>query len=156
MATRIVGLAVTGLLFSTFVFGQAGKFNTGNGTGIPIYPNSLASEHEDDRGTVSLVAGAQAHRVAASKYVSHDKPQKVLQFYRDRLRTFGPVVECSGGENTAVDVQLTDASDATSCSKEDFAAGGTELKVIANGEQRIVVVLPHGDGAEIALVRVKQ
>jgi hypothetical protein len=145
-----------GLLFSTLVSGQASKFSTGNGTAIPIYPKSVVSEHEDNRGTVSLVAGAQAHRVAASKYRSNDRPEKVLQFYRDRLKSFGPVVECSGGKNTTVDVQLTDVSDAVSCSPEDFAAGGTELKVMANGEQRIVVVAPQGQGAEIVLVSVKQ
>jgi hypothetical protein len=83
----------------------------------------------------------------------------VLQFYRDRLKkSGGPVVECTGGTNHDVDVELDAAAfaDPSACSPDHFAASGTELKVSSNGEQRIVVVLPHGSGSEIALVSVKQ
>ena len=73
-----------------------------------MYPRAVASEHTDGRGTVSLVDGAQVHRLAASAYLSTDKPAKVLQFYRDRLKNEGQLVECPGGKNTTVDVELND------------------------------------------------
>jgi len=150
------------LLAAICSFGQpqdsARKFDSGNSTGLPVYPKAIASEHTDDRGTVSLVDGAQAHRIAANAYISADKPEKVLQFYRERLKSYGQVVECSGGENRTVDVLLNDAEFAnpTPCHGSEFAANGTELKVIGNSEQRIVVVLPHENGSEIALVKVRR
>ena len=138
--------------------GSAGRFDAGNSTGIPIYPKAEASEHNDGRGTVSMSDQSEVHRLAASAYLSTDKPDKVLQFYRDRLKASGQVVECSGGKNTEVDVQLDEAAFAnpSGCNADEFAASGTELKVNSNGEQRIVVVLPHGSGSEIALVSVKK
>jgi hypothetical protein len=157
MRVRTIGM-ICGL-FSAFAFAQSQttKFDSGNTTGIAIYPKAVVSEHMDGRGTVSLVDGAQVHRLAASAYISADKPEKVLQFYRDRLKNDGQVVECSGGKNDTVDVQLNDEvfADPSKCRRENFAAGGTQLKVINTGEQKIVVVLPHGNGSEIALVKVK-
>ena len=132
------------------------RFNGGNGTGLPIYPKAKPREG-GERGTVSLTAGATARRLAATKYLSQDSPQKVLQFYRTRLKDFGSPIECAGGKNTEVAVQLTDASlaAASECNGDNFAAGGTELKVVSNGEQRIVVLTPLAHGTEIALVSVK-
>ena len=157
---RNASICASLLLAAIWSFGQpqdsARKFEDGNSTGIPVYPKAIASEHTDDRGTVSLVDRAQAHSLAANAYISADKPEKVLQFYRERLKNYGQVVECSGGENHTVDVELNDVAFAspTLCRATEFAADGTELKVISSGEQRIVVVLPHGSGSEIALVRV--
>ncbi len=140
------------------VIGAGGRFNSGNSTGLPVYPKAVASEHTDDRGTVSMTDSTQVHKLAAGAYLSTDKPEQVLQFYRGRLSNMGQVVECNGGTNTTVDVQLDDVAFAnpSACNADDFAASGTELKINNNGEQKIVVVLPHGRGSEIALVSVKQ
>ena len=148
----LAGFLLCGLAFA---YGQA-QFEAGNHTGLPVYPRSKVREG-GDRGTVSLVAGAAAHRLAATKYVSQDAPEKVLQFYRTRLKALGQPIECVGGKNSQVDVQLTDASldKASECNADDFAIGGTELKVVADGEQRIVVLTPVAHGTEIALVSVR-
>ncbi|HEX4663144.1 MAG TPA: M56 family metallopeptidase [Terriglobales bacterium] len=121
---------------------------------IPRYPKSIATEHHDGRGTASVIDGAQVTRLAANNYASSDKPDKVLRFYRDRLKSYGEVVECTGGTNSKVDVQLNDTAFAepSACRTSEFAQGGTELKVGRTGEQRIVVVLPQAHGSEIALV----
>lgn len=146
-------------LVSVFTLAQTpvNRFDAGNSSGLPVYPQAVSSEHSDGRGTVSLVDSTQAHRLAAGAYISQDKPEKVLQFYRDRLKGHGQLVECSGGTNNDVDVQLNDAAfaDPSACHAENFATGGTQLKVMAGGEQKIVVVLPHGNGSEVALVSVK-
>ena len=145
-------------LASGQAIGSAGRFNSGNSTGLPLYPKAVASEHTDDRGTVSMTDSSQVRKLAAGAYLSTDKPELVLQFYRERLKNMGQVVECTGGANNIVDVQLNDAAfeNPSACNTEDFAASGTELKVVNNGEQKIVVVLPHGSGSEIALVSVKK
>lgn len=154
---RLQTTCVIGFLACGLSLGQAqSQFDSGNHTGLPVYPNAKVREG-GKRGTVSLTAGGTAHRLAATKYVSQDSPQKVLQFYRTQLKSLGEPIECVGGKNTEVDVQLTDASlgDSSACSVENFAAGGTELKVVNNGEQRIVVLTPLSHGTEIALVSVR-
>lgn len=145
------------LLLGAFPLAQGqSRFNSGNATGLPVYPHAKVREG-GGRGTVSLAAKGTARRLAAAKYVSEDSPEKVLQFYRARLKALGSPVECSGGKNTQVDVQLTDASldKASECNADDFAAGGTELKIVTDGEQRIVVLTPVAHGTEIALVSVR-
>jgi beta-lactamase regulating signal transducer with metallopeptidase domain len=129
--------------------------NPESAIGIPVYPNAVAGEHEDGRGTVSLVDGAQVRRLAAGAYFSSDEPTKVMAFYRDRLKSLGPVIECAGGKNNRVDVQVNDASfaDPSKCRSGEFAQGGTEFKVNGSEDQRVVVVVPHNRGSEIALVR---
>jgi len=154
-AAICVGLAlISGLLFAQTL---ANRFEAGNSTGLPIYPKAVSSEHADGRGTVSLTDGTNAHRVAANAYLSPDKPDKVLQFYRDRLKGKGQVIECSGGKNNDVDVQLNDVAlaDPSACHAENFTTNGTLLKLISGDGQKIVVVLPHSNGSEIALVSVK-
>ena len=157
---RIVSIQFLGVLVLACLGSAqaADRFDGGNSTGLPTYPRAVASDHNDGRGTVSLIDGTQAHRVAATSYFSSDRPEKVLQFYRDRLKSFGEVTECSGGKNTTVDVELDDAAfaDPSACDADRFANSGTELKVANNGEQKIVVVLPHGRGSEIALVSVRK
>src|SRR6185312_12575677 len=80
-----------------------------SGIGIPVYPNAVEGEHSDGRGTVSLADGAHVHRLTASAYFSPDAPRAVLGFYRDRLKKYGEVLECGGGSNGKVDVQLDQA-----------------------------------------------
>lgn len=161
MKSRFFRILLALSLLNGFAFSQviasADRFNTGNSTGLPLYPGAVASEHTDDRGTVSMTDSSQVRKLAAGAYLSNDKPEQVLQFYRERLKSMGQVVECTGGANTIVDVQLNDAAfeNPSACNTEDFAASGTELKVVNNGEQKIVVVLPHRSGSEIALVNVK-
>ena len=126
------------------------------GIGIPIYPNAVAGDHPDGRGTVSLTDSVHVHRLAAAAYFSQDEPAKVLAFYRDRLKSDGELIECPGGSNSRVDVQVDQEAIANpaACKGENFAQNGTELKVSKAGDQRIVVVQPHGSGSEIALVRL--
>jgi hypothetical protein len=129
--------------------------NDNPGIGIPVYPKAVAGDHTDGRGTVSVVNGARMRRLAAAAYFSQDEPAKVLAYYRDRLKSYGQVVECAGGSNSRVDVLVDQAAlaDTAACRQEDFAENGTELKVSSSGEERVVVVQPHRSGSEIALVR---
>lgn len=86
------------LLLGAFPLAQGqSRFNSGNATGLPVYPHAKVREG-GGRGTVSLAAKGTARRLAAAKYVSEDSPEKVLQFYRARLKALGSPVECSGGK----------------------------------------------------------
>jgi beta-lactamase regulating signal transducer with metallopeptidase domain len=135
--------------------GEVHTFDDASALGIPLYPGSTSFEHSDGRGTVSLIGGAQVQHLQASAYISNDAPSRVLEFYRERLKSYGQIIECTGGTNPNVDVELdkVSLSDLSTCRANSFAAGGTELKVGTAGDGRIVVALPRAAGSEIALVR---
>ncbi|MBV9074243.1 MAG: M56 family metallopeptidase [Acidobacteria bacterium] len=123
--------------------------------GIPVYPGAIARDHEDGRGTVNVADGAHVRSLTATTYFSSDEPAKVLAFYRTQLKPLGNAIECTGGKDTREDVRVTDASfaDPSACRGEEFAQGGTELKINSGADRRVVVILPYQRGSEIALVR---
>ena len=118
-----------------------------------VYPGATPVEHPAGRYTLRLTA--RAGYANASAFSTPDSPEKVLTFYRDHLRSFGRVIECSDGTNRTTDVEINEnvIAEPLSCFPETFASGGTLLKVFTGGDQRIVVVLPKSDGAEFALVQ---
>ena len=67
MRIDVIGV-IFGFCISALAFAQSptAKFDTGNTTGSAVYPKAVVSEHTDGRGTVSLVDGAQGHRLAAN------------------------------------------------------------------------------------------
>ncbi|HET9743991.1 MAG TPA: M56 family metallopeptidase [Terriglobales bacterium] len=130
------------------------SWNETAGLHLPVYPQAVAIEHRDGRGTVSLIGGAHVRSLRAEAYLSRDKMDKVLPFYRERMKQYGKVIECAGGANDRVDVRLDPDSIAHPgvCRADEFATDGTELKVV-DGDARLVTVVRSDDqGSEIALV----
>jgi hypothetical protein len=128
---------------------------------LPIYPEArVAPEHGgrgQSRGTVS-VENASVSQLEAARYVSNDPPEKVLNYYRNRMRNYGEVVQCNGGRNARVDIKLDDQalSNPSSCDANNFGENATELKVGDEVNQHIVAVRPRGKGAEFSLVHVRR
>jgi hypothetical protein len=123
---------------------------------LPVYPNAkVMDDHPDGRSTLALKS-LHGYSSGAS-YSSSDSPKQVLDFYRGRLKELGQVVECHNGTNKKVDLQVDEKVTAHpgNCYPESFAAGGTLLKAVKGATQAIVVVLPQGEGSEIALFTVR-
>lgn len=129
--------------------------------GLPIYPAArMAPERsafDRGRGTVS-VENASVSQLEAARYVSNDPPEKVLDYYRSRMRSYGEVIQCNGGRNTKVDVKLDDQalSNPASCDAHNFGENATELKVGDETDQNIVAVRQRGRGTEFSLVHVRR
>jgi hypothetical protein len=139
--------------------GDAGK------VGLPPYPGARLKTGEDKDGdsntaNLSLFTAAFGIKLVIAKYDSDDAPAKVIDFYRDKLKRYGKVLEChTQKEGDDVDVNDDDKDSGRNkplkCG-ENNTGPVTELKVGTEDDQRVVAVLPGdaGKGSRFALVYV--
>lgn len=129
--------------------------------GVPLYPGAKlkSGDENNNQANLSLLTETFGMKLIVANYVSGDAPAKVLDFYRDKLKKYGRVLECHSQKHGG-DVDVHDDDKDSSKSKElkcDENSGPvTELKVGTEENQRIVAVEP-GDGnkgSNIALVYV--
>jgi hypothetical protein len=131
--------------------------------GLPLYPGArLKSEDENknkDQANLSVLTEAFGIKLVVAQYVSDDAPAKVVDFYRDKLKKYGKVLECHSPKHGG-DVELQDHGKDSRDSKElkcDENSGPvTELKVGTEDNQHLVTVEPReaGKGSTFALVYV--
>ena len=98
-----------------------------------------------------------------SNYESDDAPAKIIDFYRDKLKKYGKVLECHSqkhGGNVEVHDNDDDKDSKDKKSKDlkcDESSGPvTELKVGTEDNQHLVAIEPReaGKGSTFALVYV--
>jgi hypothetical protein len=143
-------------------FGQM-KVNTNvdvQDTGLPVYPGATPAprdEHDSNSANVNISSGAFALKVVAVKFESNDTPDKVLAFYRDKVKAYGgKFLECRG---LSIDVHADykdDNEKELTCGNDSHRGDSTELKAGTPDRQHIVSVKPHGNGSEFALVYVNK
>lgn len=136
-------------------------------TGLPLYPGARQvtrdNDHDSNAANVNIAVGDFALKVVAIKFESDDAPDKVLTFYRDKVKAYGAngkYLECHG-----LDVEVNgggfsshdddDAKELT-CGKNEHHGDSTELKAGTPDRQHIVSVKPKGNGSEFALVYVNK
>ena len=148
---------------------SAGDLHVGNDAdarkaGLPLYPGARL-RHDDENSSaanLSLFTDAFGVKLVLAKYDSDDAPGKVIDFYRDKLKKYGKVIECHtrehGGDATA---EFSDRDDSDKRSKElkcegDNTGPVTELKVGREDNQHVVAVEPQEghSGSTFALVYV--
>jgi hypothetical protein len=123
--------------------------NTGE-TGLPVYPGAQLSRDEGDgdfdRANVAIGTPWFGLRVIAAEYETGEPPERILDFYRGRLKTFGDVTECRG------DVNFRNGR--PDCRPK---SGSDHVQFLIGTEQRhrIVSVKPRGAGTEFALVSIQ-
>lgn len=129
--------------------------------GVPLYPGARLKVNDDNNGqaNLSLLTEEFGMKIIVANYVSNDAPEKVLNFYRDKLKKYGKVLECHS-EKRGADVWADDDKKDSGKSKElkcDENSGPvTELKVGTEDNQRIVAVEPgdSSNGSKFALIYV--
>jgi hypothetical protein len=130
--------------------------------GLPLYPGARPKsddEEHNDRANMSLLTEAFGMKLIVASYVSDDAPEKVLHFYRDKLKKYGKVLECHS-KNHEGDISVHDDDKDSGKSRElkcDENSGPvTDLKVGTEDNQRIVAVEPgeSSKGSKFALVYV--
>src|SRR5579863_8777730 len=64
--------------------------------GLPLYPGARIRHDEKDSSTLNLGLLTEAFgiKLVVAKYESDDSPAKVVDYYRERLKKFGKVIEC--------------------------------------------------------------
>lgn len=117
-------------------------------TGLPVYPGARPAQDDDDsdRANVSIGTPWFGLHVIAAEYESGDAPERIVDFYRERMQTYGAVTECRGDVNFK-------GSRAVCREKRS----SREIQLIAGTEERhrIVAVKPRGSGSEFALVSIQ-
>ena len=67
-------------------------------TGLPVYPGAQPlREHGDhESANVNVASRWFGVKVIAAKYESDDAQDRILEFYRREMKTYGTVTECRG------------------------------------------------------------
>jgi hypothetical protein len=139
--------------------GASVKVDTGtaaNDSGIPSYPGAHEKPAKGDdksRAHVNVNTPFVKVKVVTLTFISDDAPEKVLAFYRNKLGSYGTVLECTSG----TDVELGNGRGLKSpvtCGKGNGDAGETSLKTGTEGNQHVVSVKPNGKGTEFELLWV--
>jgi len=65
--------------------------------GLPLYPGAHP-KHEEDNNPLNfgILTESFGMTLVVAKYESNDPPAKVLDFYREKMKKYGKVVECRG------------------------------------------------------------
>lgn len=133
--------------------------------GVPLYPGArLKSDDENkNQANLSLLTEAFGMKLIVANYVSDDAPSKVIDFYRDKLKKYGKVLECHSQKHGG-DVDVNDNDDdkdkdnrkSKELKCDENSGPVTELKVGTEDNQRIVAVEPADakKGSKFALVYV--
>jgi hypothetical protein len=115
--------------------------------GLPLYPGARP-HHDDDNNNanLSLFTEAFGFKLVVAKYESDDAPGKIIDFYRDRLKKYGKVLECHtqkhGGSHADVDEDDKDKSEKQLKCEGDNTGPVTELKVGTENNQHVVAIEP--------------
>lgn len=149
---------------------HVGKDADAHNAGLPLYPGAHP-KHEENNDPLNFGVAAEGFglKLVVAKYESDDAPGKVVDFYREKLKKYGKVLECHSQKHGGdVDVHSDDKDSQGSESKDKGqeskqlkceSGGGpvTELKVGTEDNQHVVAVEPadSGKGATFALVYVR-
>jgi hypothetical protein len=128
--------------------------------GLPLYPGARVKKDDENSSSANLSVLTEAFgiKLVVAKYVSDDDSGKIIDFYRDKLKKYGKVLECHSQKH-ADDVSVKGDDDKDSKgSKEvkcDENSGPvTELKVGTDDNQHVVGIEPRdgGKGSNFTIV----
>ena len=126
--------------------------------GIPVYPGARPRPQTDGdthRANVNIAGFGFGLKVIAAEYLTDDPPDKVRDFYQDKMKKFGDVVVCKGhndnGSNYKVHGKDGDAK--VSCSGN--SGDGWEVKVGTNDNEHLVAIQPDGSGTRFGTVLIQ-
>ncbi len=117
-------------------------------TGLAVYPGARPLEDEKEPRNAHVQVGNSLFgvKVIAAKYASNDAQDRIIDFYRNELKTYGEVVECRGNVNYR---------NGRAVCREGRFADDVQLVAGPEHQQHIVSVKPRGDGTEFGLVYVQ-
>jgi hypothetical protein len=137
-----------------------GKDADARSAGLPLYPGAHLRPDEPDSDALNFGVLTESFgvKLVIAKYSSDDAPNKVVDFYREKLKRYGKVLEChtserSGTTHADVDDQKEQPSKQLKC-EGDNTGPVTELKVGTEDNEHVVAIEPShtGKGTIFALV----
>ncbi len=131
---------------------HVGKDADARGAGLPLYPGARRRHDEQDSDSLNfgILTEAFGMKLVVAKYDSDDAPGKVVDFYREKLKKYGKVLECHTSEHSG-SVHMDVHDDKEQRSKElkcegDNSGPVTELKAGTEDNQHLVAVESNGNG----------
>jgi len=132
-------------------------------TGLAVYPDARPVEKGENgnekSANVNISAGVFGLKVVAVEYQSGDAPEKIIAYYKDQLKKYGPVLECHTTYHSGGSASYKPRSDSDKDSHQltcDSNGGNdVELKVGTKENQHIVAVHAQDKGSRFALVLVQ-
>jgi hypothetical protein len=126
---------------------------------LPVYPGSHATkkngEGDDQNANVNISTGLFGLKVVALEYQSDDPPEKLIPYYKDKLKKFGNVLEChTSGKDVTMNSGDDEKSRDLTCEHSD--GKNIELKAGTRDNQHLVAVEPLGGGTKFALVLIQK
>jgi len=143
--------------------------------GLPLYPGARLKSGDDNnknQANLSLLTDAFGMKLVVASYESDDAPGKIIDFYRDKLKKYGKVLECHSHKHGG-DVEMRDDDADSDDDKTDDKNANkkqeskvlkcdensgpvVELKAGTEDNLHVVSVEPHdaGKGSTFALVYV--
>jgi hypothetical protein len=131
---------------------HVGKDADAKKAGLPLYPGARAKvEKDNDPLNFGLLTESFGLKLVVAKYESDDTPDKVVAYYRDKLKKYGKVLEChsqkhGGDVDVHDDDKDTDDKDSKELKCEENSGPVTELKVGTQQNQHVVAIEPRDAG----------
>jgi hypothetical protein len=128
--------------------------------GLPLYPGARLRHDQENSSALNLGVLTEAFglKLVVAKYDSDDAPPKVIDYYRERLKKYGKVLECHGsGHGGDAHAEINDDQHSRELKCEGDNTGPvTELKVGTEDNQHVVAIEPNDghSGTTFALVYV--
>ena len=121
-------------------------------TGLPVYPGArlLREDGEPESARVNIGTSLFGVKVVAASFEGDDAPERIVDFYKNEMRTYGSVTECRGD----IDFRGQPGAQQATC-KERPTSREIQLVVGTEERHRIVAVKPRGGGSEFALVYIQ-
>lgn len=127
--------------------------------GIPVYPGAKLREPEKDgdnhSANINIGAFGFGLKVIAAEYETSDAPEKVKDFYEDKMKMFGKVLTCKGHEGTDVHINKHGDSDDKKLDCSDTNGDGWEIKTGTSDDQHLVSIEPNGSGTRFGTVYIR-
>ncbi|MFZ0864127.1 MAG: hypothetical protein WB781_17060 [Candidatus Sulfotelmatobacter sp.] len=127
--------------------------------GLPLYPGARLKTDDENSSpaNLSVLTEAFGMKLVVAKYVSDDAPTKIVDFYREKLKKYGKVLECHSqkhGSDVSVHEDSKDSKDSKELKCDENSGPVTELKVGTEDNQHVVAIEPRdaGKGSNFALV----
>ena len=128
--------------------------------GLPLYPGARLRPDEENSSAfnVGVLTEAFGFKLVIARYDSDDAPEKVISYYRERLKKYGKVLEChthEHGDDNHAEVNEGEHSKELKC-EGDNTGPVTELKVGTEDNQHVVAIEPKDgrSGSSFVLVYV--
>jgi hypothetical protein len=122
--------------------------------GLSVYPGAKPKQDSNDKHRANVQIGGENFgvKVVAATYLTDDTPQKVIDFYRNDLKRYGKVLECTKG----IQEDKHEGGGELRCDdKGSQEPGKLDLAVGVPERQHIVSVKPNGKGTEFSTVYVQ-